>query len=182
MEKLRTELEKSISITDKEWDYVCSKFHPRFVEKGETIHYRGNIFSEVWYIRSGLARSYFISDAGKDLTWQLYFNNEHVNRINLFMDDTVSYYEQQSSFLTFEILEDSHFFVISVEDLDILFNVDKKWEKLGRKMVHDDWFAVTYKRVLSLMNKNVTLQYEESSNYNLCSSDWIGFSLISINK
>ena len=161
MINLRIELEKNINITNKEWDYVCSKFHSKTVKKGMITHYAGDIFSEVWYIRSGLARSYFISDTGKDLTWQLYFNNEHVNRINLFMDDSVSYYEQQGSLLTFEILEDSQFFVISIKDLDLLFGIDKKWEKLGRNMVHNDWYATTYRRVLSLMNKNVNSQYKQ---------------------
>ena len=114
MQYLKTELEKLIMIEEDEWAYVTSKFKIKSAKKGEIIHHVGEIFSEVWYIKSGLARSYFIDNNGKDFTWQLYFNDESMSQINLFMDDSVSYYEQTGSLVSFEILEDAEFFVVSI--------------------------------------------------------------------
>jgi len=156
---LKKELEKSIEITDNEWEFISSKFKPKAAKKREVIHYAGDIFSEVWYIKSGLARSYFIDNNGKDFTWQLYFNDESMSKINLFMDDSVSYYEQSGSLVSFEILEDAQFEVISIADMDELFNLNMKWQHFGRMMIHDTWYASTYKRVLSLMGESAEERY-----------------------
>ena len=160
MTYLRKELEKSIEITDEEWDFISSKFNPKSVKKGEIVHYAGDIFSDIWYIKSGLARSYFIDNNGKDFTWQLYFNDDSMNKINLFMDDSVSYYEQSGSLMSFEVLEDAEFFVISIADLDKIFDMNMKWQHFGRMMIHDTWYASTYKRVLSLMGESAEERYE----------------------
>jgi len=93
VQNLKRELEKLIEIDDKTWKYIKSKFKPKSAKKGEIVHHTGDICSDVWYIKSGLARSYFIDNNGKDFTWQLYFNDESKSNINLFMDDSVSYYE-----------------------------------------------------------------------------------------
>jgi CRP-like cAMP-binding protein len=153
------DLEQSIDITDKEWRFIRSKFKPKSSKKGEIVHYAGDVFSEVWYIKSGLARSYFIDNNGKDFTWQLYFNDESMSKINLFMDDSVSHYEQSGSLVSFEVLEDAEFEVISMEDMDALFDMNMKWQHFGRMMIHDTWYASTYKRVLSLMGESAEERY-----------------------
>ena len=160
MEYLKKELEKSIDIEDTEWDFIQSKFKSKFAKKGETVHYAGDIFNEIWYIKSGLARSYFIDNNGKDFTWQLYFKDKSVSKLNLFMDDSVSYYEQKGSFLNFEILEDAEFEIVKIADMDAIFDMNIKWQKFGRMMIHDTWYASTYKRVISLMSENVEQRYE----------------------
>ena len=38
-----------------------------------------------------------------------------MSKLNLFMDDSVSHYEQSGSLVSFEILEDAEFEVISIE-------------------------------------------------------------------
>ncbi|MCH9812718.1 MAG: Crp/Fnr family transcriptional regulator [Epsilonproteobacteria bacterium] len=164
MEYFKAELAKQINMSEEEWSYIASKFTPRSAKKGEIIHHAGEIFSQVWYIQSGVARSYFIDNRGKDVTWQLYFRDESPHKLNLFMDDSVSYYEQSGSMLSFEILEDAQFYVISLSDLEQIYDIDKKWQQLGRIMVHDIWYASTYKRVLSLMGERVQERYERLLN------------------
>ncbi len=65
------------------------------------------------------------------------------------MDDSVS----------FEILEDAEFEVISVADLDELFDMNMKRQHFGRMMIHDTWYASTYKRVLLLMGESAEERY-----------------------
>ena len=64
MRNLRKMMEKFIFVDDEEWMYVCSKFTKITVKKGEIVHHAGNVFSDVWFIRNGLARSYFMDFAG----------------------------------------------------------------------------------------------------------------------
>ncbi len=160
MQHLRNELEKIVPISDDEWELVTSKFRSRSVKKGNTIHHAGEIFSSAWYLKSGLARSFFIDINGKELTWKLYFRDESLHVNNLFIDDSVSYYENEPSLLNFEVLEDSEFEVISMKELDLLLNQDKKWQYMARIFKHNTFYASTYKRAISIMSESAQQKYD----------------------
>jgi len=160
MRYLKKMIEQYISIQDDEWNFVVSKFEKRVMKKGDIVHNAGDIFSEFWFIKSGLARSYFTDINGKDFTWQLYFRGKSKHGLNHFMDDSVSYYEQEGSLLHFEVLEDSTFYVVDLSVMDEFLQTDKKWEHLARIWLHDTYFAATYKRVISLMSENTSEKYE----------------------
>ncbi len=44
--------------------------------------------------------------------------------------------------------------------MDVIFDMNTKWQQLGRRMVHDTWYASTYKRVISLMSESAEEQYQ----------------------
>jgi CRP-like cAMP-binding protein len=161
MKYLKKLITKHISIDEEEWDELTSKFKQIIVKKGTTISSAGDIFSDFYFIKSGLARSYFTDLNGKDFTWQIYFRGKSKYGLNYFMDDSVSYYENDASMLHFETLEDSVFYKISLKEMDNFLNsADKKWEHLTRIWLHDTYFSSTYKRVLSLMSEDVEQKYE----------------------
>ncbi len=78
------------------------------------------------------------------------------------MDDSVSFYEKSGSMLSFEVLEDSTFYIASLEELDKFISQEKKWEHLARIWLHDTYYAATYKRVLSLMSEAPAERYLSS--------------------
>ncbi len=160
MRYFRKMIEHFIQVKDKEWKLACERFKTITVKKGTIVHHAGEIFSEIWFIKSGLARSYFIDVNGRDFTWQLYFRGKSKHGLNHFMDDSVSYYEKTGSLLNFEILEDSVFYVTTLDELDKFISIDKKWEHLARIWLHDTYFAATYKRVISLMSETTSQRYE----------------------
>lgn len=153
-------IEQYVSIKESEWSNIRSKLKKRTVKKGIIVHHAGEIFSEIWFIKSGLARSYFTDVNGRDFTWQLYFRGRSKYGLNHFMDDSVSYYEQDGSMLNFEILEDSSFYVVGLDEMDKFLSTDKKWEYLARIWLHNTYYAATYKRVISLMSENTTDKYQ----------------------
>jgi len=160
MRYLKKLIQNYINIDKKEWLEICSKFKKVKFKKGDIISCSGDIFEDFYFIKSGLARSYFTDLSGKDFTWQLYFRGKSKYGLNLFMDDSVSYYEQKSSKLYFEVLEDSCFYKISLKSMDeFLDNADKKWQYLVRVWLHDTYFTSTYKRTLSLMSENTQERY-----------------------
>ena len=161
MKYLKKLITKHISIDEEEWNELTSKFKQVIVKKSTTISSAGDIFSDFYFIKSGLARSYFTDLNGKDFTWQIYFRGKSKYGLNYFMDDSVSYYENDASMLHFETLEDSVFYKISLKEMDNFLNsADKKWEHLTRIWLHDTYFSSTYKRVLSLMSEDVEQRYE----------------------
>ncbi|KGJ93994.1 putative transcriptional regulator, Crp/Fnr family [Colwellia psychrerythraea] len=153
-------IEHYIPVNDDEWAYACKIFDMKHVKKGTMIHYAGDVFSDIWFIKSGLARSYFSDMNGKDNTWQLYFRGKSKHGLNHFMDDSVSFSEKKGSMLNFEILEDSVFYVASLEAINKFISQEKKWERLARIWIHDTYYSATYKRVLSLMSETAAERYE----------------------
>ena len=159
MRYLRKLIEQYVEVTDKEWESFSTQCQKKVMKKGDVVHHAGDIFSEIWFIKSGLARSYFTDVNGRDFTWQLYFRAKSKHGLNHFMDDSVSHYESEGSMLHFEILEDSVFYVIELDALEAFICKEKKWEHLTRIWLHDTYFAATYKRVISLMSENVEEKY-----------------------
>ncbi len=160
MRYLKKMMEQYVTITGDEWFDICLKFKKIAVKKGTMVHHAGGIFNEIWFIKSGLARSYFTDINGKDFTWQLYFRGRSAHGLNHFMDDSVSYYEKTGSMLNFEILEDAVFYVAELSEMDKFLSTDKKWEYLARIWLHNTYFSATYKRVISLMSENTNEKYK----------------------
>lgn len=159
MKYFRKMIEHYIPINDKEWADACKIFDTKHIKKGTTVHHAGNVFNEIWLIKSGLARSYFSDMNGKDLTWQLYFRGKSKHGLNFFMDDSVSFSEKTGSMLNFEVLEDSVFYVASLESVNNFISQDKKWERLAKIWIHNTYYSATYKRVISLMSETVAQRY-----------------------
>ena len=159
MKYFRKMIEQFIYVNDDEWADICGKLKLVEVKKGTTIHHAGKVFSEIWFVKSGVARSYFTDVQGKDFTWQLYFRGRTKHGLNHFLDDSVSYYENSGSMLNFEVLEDATFYTISLSELDKFIATDKKWEHITRIWLHDTYFSATYKRVISLMSETAKERY-----------------------
>lgn len=161
MDRLKKELSKIVKIDDNEWNYILDNFKNKKLKKGKVIHTAGEIFNELWYIKSGSARSYFIDKDGKEFTWQFYYNSESSGNLhNLLVDDSVSFYEQKGSLLNFETMEDSEFEIISFPFLEELFNSDIKWQFLGRMISHNIYYSSTHLRALSNMSESAPQRYQ----------------------
>jgi len=159
MKYFRKMIEHFIPVNDDEWTHACEMFELKRVKKGTRVHQAGEVFGEIWFIKSGLARSYLTDLNGKDHTWQLYFRGKSKHGLNHFMDDSVSFYEKTGSMLNFEVLEDSVFYVTSLDTLDKFIAQEKKWETLARIWLHNTYYSSTYKRVLSLMSETAAERY-----------------------
>lgn len=160
MKYFRKMIEHYIPLDGEEWANACRIVDIKHVRKGTMVHRAGEVFGEIWFIKSGLARSYLVDMNGKEHTWQLYFRGKSKHGLNHFMDDSVSFYEKTGSMLNFEILEDAVFYVVSLEELGKFISQEKKWETLARIWLHNTYYAATYKRVLSLMSETAAQRYE----------------------
>ena len=86
MKYLKKLITKHISIDEKEWKELTTKFKKVTVKKGTIISSAGDIFSDFYFIKNGLARSYFTDLNCKDFTWQIYFRGKSKYGLNNFMD------------------------------------------------------------------------------------------------
>lgn len=122
------------------------------------IHYAGDVMNRVYYIVSGVAKSSFLDTQDKEFIWQIYFNSGNKERKNIILDDSVSYVEQEGSFLNFEALSDVVCYYIEWKDLEVLFASDLKWQYLARMLTYEA-YAISYKRVISIMGENATQRF-----------------------
>jgi CRP-like cAMP-binding protein len=89
MEGLRTRFDKIINITDEEWKQIKQLFTSVSFKRKTIIQRQGTVFGDFYYLESGTARSYFLDYDGTEITWQLYFNTESSQLINVFLDDSI---------------------------------------------------------------------------------------------
>ena len=135
--KYKKFIDQYISFNLVEWTLFKSKLTKHKFKKGETILPMGDICNKLYFIESGLARAYMISEEGKDYTWSIFFNDENANMTNLFVVDYESFVNQVPSNLNIEALEECILISVDYSDIQFLYNHLKKGERFGRLMTQE---------------------------------------------
>ncbi len=131
---LREFITKKVGLEEEEWEILEPHLRRRVLQKGESIRFKDDIWNEVMFIEEGMVRSYIINDEGKEFTRQFYFNSPESSVANLFVLDLTSLTLQTPSIRGFEVLQDCIVTVVPGEILYHLYETDKNWERVGRKM------------------------------------------------
>ena len=158
--KYREFIDKYISVNLIEWKLVESKLTIEHFKKGETILHIGNICNKLYFINSGLARAFIISEDGKDYTWSIFFNDKNANMTNLFVIDYDSFLNQSPSSLNIEAIEDTTVVSISYKDLDSIYQKLKKGERFGRLMSQEA-YSYLHKQTINRQIKTADERFEE---------------------
>ena len=132
--KYKDYLSQYISLNIAEWSIIKQKLKIQKYKKGETIHSMGDVCSSISFINSGLARAYMISEDGKDYTWNIFFNDENSQMVNLFVVDYDSFINQKESNLYIEVLEECELVTVDYKDIEFMYKKFKNGERFGRLM------------------------------------------------
>ena len=151
MLELKTFVERYVAFDDTEWATLKNRLETVQYKKGEMIHGTHDIWQELYYIKSGLIRSYIISDTGKEATRQLHFNNTHASILNLFVVDYASLSHQTPSLIGFEVLQDCELIKVSRETIDMIHHRSHKWERLSRMFLESAYMKSTefYQQIIT---------------------------------
>lgn len=142
-----------------EWKF-CEKFLKfKKYNKGEMIQFSGDISQRLIYINSGIVRSYLLDENGNDFTWEIHFNDDEAGVMNLFVVDYDSFLSQTPSQIFVEVLEECEVVWITYDDLQLLYQARKKYERLGRKIL-EDGFRYLQSRFIDLSLKPARDRYE----------------------
>ena len=151
MQKLYDFIRRYIDLRDEEVCYLSSHIKTKTFKKGETIHHMGDVFKSIMLIDKGIARSFIIKEDGKDFTWYFHFSNQDsANLKNFFIVDYASFTHQEASMMSFEALQDCEVYVIEHEFLESLYDLDSKWQYLGRVIAQEAYY-ITHHRTVSLL-------------------------------
>ncbi|MGB7843502.1 MAG: Crp/Fnr family transcriptional regulator [Salinimicrobium sp.] len=114
-----------IPFTEDELEEIISYFGKERVEKNELLVRQGQVCKKLYFIESGLGRSYYLKKDGKEITQWFFAEGKPMSSVE-------SFFQQNPSLYNLEMLEDSEVYSISKEKLDFLFKKYHKMEKFGR--------------------------------------------------
>lgn len=153
-------IEKYVSLNFLEWSIIKSRLKVVHYKKGDIIHNIGDIPSKLMFINSGLARSYIITENGKDNTWVLYFNDDNSHIVNLFVVDYDAFIHQKESQLEIEALEDCEVISANFEDIEYIYQHTKKGDRFGRYMAQEA-YSFLHNLMISKQTKSAKERFDE---------------------
>lgn len=117
MEKLKAALSFGGILTKENLQDIMSYFDEKELEAGMYFSTIGNVSNEIGFIDTGVVRIYSVNEAGEEVTW--YFFRE-----NQFIADLESYYSRKPSTYPLQAVVDTRLNCVKRED----------WEKLIEKI------------------------------------------------
>ncbi len=105
----------------------------RTFKKNALISREGEVFDKLYFVKSGIVRSYRLIE-GQDFTYFFFFANE-------FAVDFQSYLTQTQSPFFLEALAETEVYFFPKSDIDALYERYPKFEKIGRLMAENAYLS-----------------------------------------
>jgi len=152
---LRQNIEKHISLSEKEAETFCNLFQPKLVKRKSFLLREGEICKFEGFVTKGFFRVYHIDQNGFEQI--LYFAVE-----NWWVTDIDSFTNERPSQLFIEALEDSEILIISKKEKEFAYENLPEIEKLFRVMTQKTHVALQ-RRMIHNLSKTAEQRYIEFS-------------------
>jgi CRP/FNR family transcriptional regulator, anaerobic regulatory protein len=113
-EQLRAFFERSVPITDEQFDFVKAQFIPKQVKKNEFLLREGEVAKYGMFVASGCLRTYTIDDKGKEHILQFSVENWWTGDMDSLMNGTPTSY-------FIEVIEDAEVLLFDNTSLQKVF-------------------------------------------------------------
>lgn len=150
---LRQHIEKIISLSDAEFEYVLQHFVPRSFKKHQFMVQEGEPVPNDFFILQGCVKSYSIDGNGK----------EHILQFGLkdwWITDYQAYYHQGHASINIDCIEATEVLALSWHNREKLCAVMHKMEHFFRKKTNLRNIALQ-NRILSLLSSNARERYDK---------------------
>lgn len=141
------------AIPQVELDLLDLFITTRKLKKGELLLTESQVCNEIFFIKSGILRSYFFNHQDDEITNCFAFENE-------FMASLSSFITQKPAEENIQAIADTELQVISRESLERLYKLGLHWQEIGRKLTEIE-FVTLQKRMISFQKFSATQRYEE---------------------
>jgi len=152
MNELHKILEELIGLTESEWKNFNVKLHRKEFKAKTLIIKEGSIAHNLYFIESGLLRTYHLLD-GKEINTYFACDKQFISTFSSFISQT-------ASFEILEAIEDSNVYELSYHTLAELYTESSKFEKLGRILAEKNYLCVL-DRTLTMQTKTAKEKYLE---------------------
>ena len=147
-----------IAFDAKHLDEILSQFYPISAKANTTLLAEGAICRELYFIRSGCTRTYFVDEDGFEKTSSIAFDNN-------FITAWTSFISQSPSLERLETLEDSELLVMSYEETHRLRKSDRQWEDFYQKLLEIALLSQS-RKIEALMTLDAKHRYQKLLNGN----------------
>jgi len=151
---------KIVSLDSSAVEIILSNCREVLIPKGQMIFQEGEIAKFAYFIVSGKARSFYMDDAGKTITWSFHFNEIQSDFNNLFVVDYKSFLTQTPGTMSIEALTDIRALRIGYRGFEAQFGHVPLLEKFLRKL-NEYSFIVAYDRIFNLLTMSATDRYHK---------------------
>ena len=151
--KLRQHFEKITSLTDPEFDYIFSHFKTKKLKKHQFLVQEGDLVKNTHYVVSGLLRSYFINQDGKEHILQFAMEDWWIT-------DFQAYFTQTKASVYVDCIINAEILYISYEDGEKICSEFHQIAQFFRKKSNTGYIALQ-RRILSLLNDNAKERYDQ---------------------
>ena len=125
--QLKDFLQQFVSFTDEEFDLFTKLLQERKLEKNDFLTRAGETEQYIYFLEQGLIHQFF-SKGRETITIELVNEGTIINAAVSFLSGRPSHYSLQA-------LEPGFLYALSKKDLDYLYTLDKKWQRMGRLMI-----------------------------------------------
>jgi CRP/FNR family transcriptional regulator, anaerobic regulatory protein len=153
MNTFRNHLEKIISFTDEEFEYIQSFYTPKRVRKGQLLMNEGEEVKYEYLVLSGIYRVFYMDDEDK----------EHIIQFaqqNWWMSDYIAFFKQGKSSMFIECMEAGEVLYATLQARDTLAREMHKMEHFYRIKLTNGYMALQ-KRIKLLLASTPQQRYED---------------------
>lgn len=150
MEKLRTLLVEMAAFSESECAQLEERMRERTVKTGERLMSAGQVARALFFIESGLLRTYHLEE-GKEVTTYFACDGQAIATYASFITQTPS-----MEFL--EAGEDSRIHALSHDSLMELYRISPSFERLGRILAERNYLCIL-DRTLAMQTKTAKERY-----------------------
>lgn len=139
-------------FSENEIEEILQLFEIRKVCKNEYFIREGEKCREVAFIRSGIFRSFYLSDDGKDMTYCFRFPNTMMAAYSSFISGSLSKESMQA-------ITDAELLILKKEKMDTLIQDNLNWTKF-LKMIAEQEYLELENRFFQLQRDTASQRYE----------------------
>jgi CRP-like cAMP-binding protein len=153
MHLLRQHIEKIVSLTDSEFDYVLSHFSTRKFRKHQFLVQEGDLVPQEFFVIKGCMKAYMMNEEGKEHILQFAMESWWIS-------DFEAYNKHTPATLNINCTEDSEVLCLPYENREKICDEMHKMEHYFRKISHAGYIALQ-QRILSLLSSTAKERYEK---------------------
>ncbi len=150
---LREQIEAIVRLTDEEFQFVVGYFETKNYRKNQYVVQAGAAAPLDHFVASGLLKSYFIDEDGKEHILQFAMEDWWIS-------DPQAYHNRLPATLNIDCIEDTTVLAITIDNREKLCSECKKMEYFFMKKTTAGYIALQ-KRILSLMSQNSEDRYRQ---------------------
>ena len=150
---LRQQIEKIVSLTDAEFEYILSHFETKKTKKHQFVVQEGQLVEYDFFVLQGCLKSYLTDTNGK----------EHIIQFGLpdwWITDYEAYYYHTKATVSIDCIEDCELLCLSIANREKLCAEMHKVEHFFRKKTNRRNVALQ-QRILLLMSATAKERYDQ---------------------